>query len=723
MTMLIEHWKWVSHFAGLTACCLALGMAEAKGQPTTAPVGTESAGAEANVDPYLWLEDVTGERALNWVRQQNAVSTNELQFAPVFEPIRRRVLSIMDSKERIPYVAKHGRWYYNFWRDQTNPRGVWRRTTLQEFKKTEPAWETVLDLDQLSAAENENWVWKGYDVLYPTYDRCLLSLSRGGADAVVIREFDLVTKQFVKEGFYLPEAKSRVAWRDRDRLYVGTDFGPGSLTDSGYPRIVKEWKRQTALKEATIVFEGKREDVSVDASVAHDHGQVYEFITRGVTFFTSLDYVRQGDQWTEIEKPDDAIVGTFGDQLLLRLRSDWTISGTTYPAGSLLAGDFKKCLAGEPHFESLFTPTERTSLESTSDTKNYLLLNVLENVRSKLYALRRSGGRWTRVALEAPEFGSASLSGIDRDESDDYFLTLTDFLTPSSLYLGTIEAAQREKLKTLPVFFDATGLEITQHETLSKDGTKVPYFQVSRKGMKSDGNNPTLLYGYGGFEIPMLPSYSASVGSAWLERGGIYVLANIRGGGEFGPRWHEAARKQNRQRAYDDFIAVAEDLINHKVTSREHLGIEGGSNGGLLMGAMLTERPDLFKAVVCQVPLLDMRRYNKLLAGASWMDEYGNPDKPEEWAYISKYSPYQNVTKEKKYPRVFFTTSTRDDRVHPGHARKMVARMKEQGHDVLYYENIEGGHGGAANNKQAAYMSALAYTFLVKELMSDQPKE
>jgi prolyl oligopeptidase len=322
--------------------------------------------------------------------------------------------------------------------------------------------------------------------------------------------------------------------------------------------------------------------------------------------------------------------------------------------------------------------------------------------------------------MEAPEFGSAGINGIDSDESDDYFLTLTDFLTPSSLYFGTIGKAQREKLKSLPSFFDVKGLEITQHEATSKDGTKVPYFQVARKGMVLDGKQPTLLYGYGGFEIPMLPAYSASVGSAWLERGGVYVLANIRGGGEFGPKWHEAARKQNRQRAYDDFIAVAEDLIQRKVTSPEHLGIEGGSNGGLLMGVMFTERPDLFKAVVCQVPLLDMRRFNKLLAGASWMDEYGNPDKPDDWAYISKYSPYQNVVKNKKYPRVLFTTSTRDDRVHPGHARKMVAKMKEQGHDVLYYENIEGGHGGAANNKQSAYMSALAYTFLLKELGPDQ---
>jgi len=336
-------------------------------------------------------------------------------------------------------------------------------------------------------------------------------------------------------------------------------------------------------------------------------------------------------------------------------------------------------------------------------------------VRNRLYLLQHRNGEWSRKPLDTPASGSIGINGIDPDESDDYFLTVTDFLTPSSLFYGQIGHSEREKLKSLPAFFNADGLEITQLEATSKDGTKVPYFQVSRKGLSLDGNNPTLLYGYGGFEIPMLPNYNAGVGSAWLERGGVYVLANIRGGGEFGPKWHEAARKQNRQRAYDDFISVAENLIARKVTSPNHLGIQGGSNGGLLMGVMLTERPDLFKAVVCQVPLLDMRRFNKLLAGASWMDEYGNPDKPEEWAYIGKYSPYQNVVKDKKYSRVLFTTSTRDDRVHPGHARKMVAKMKEQGHDVLYYENIEGGHGGAANNKQAAYMSALAYTFLLKE--------
>jgi prolyl oligopeptidase len=673
----------------------------------------------AEEDPYLWLEDVTGDKPLAWVREQNAQSTRELEAAPNFEATRARLLSILDSKAKIPYVAKHGAYYYNFWRDQEHVRGLWRRTTLAEYKKESPAWETVIDLDQLSADEKENWVWKGYDVLHPSFDLCLVFLSRGGADAMVVREFNLTTRKFVAGGFFLPEAKSETAWRDRDCLYIATDFGPGTLTSSGYPRVIKEWKRGTPLAEARQVFEGKPEDVSVSASVSHDHGIKYEFMRRGVTFFTNEELVRRGDQWVKLDKPDDATAGTFGKHLVIRLRSDWTVGGKTYPAGALLVCDFEGFLKGERQFTMLFTPGERKSLAGTTETKNYLILNELENVRNRLFLCQFKDGQWTRTPLETPGFGSTGISGIDADESDDYFLTVTDFLTPSSLYFGTVGRAEREKLKSLPAFFNAEGLEMSQHEAVSKDGTRVPYFQVNRKGMALDGKNPTLLYGYGGFEISMLPSYNANAGAAWLEKGGVYVLANIRGGGEFGPKWHEAARKENRQRAYDDFIAIAEDLGTRKVTSPKHLGIQGGSNGGLLMGVMLTERPDLFKAVVCQVPLLDMRRFNKLLAGASWMAEYGDPDKPEQWKYISAYSPYQNVSKDKKYPRVLFTTSTRDDRVHPGHARKMVARMKEQGHDVLYYENIEGGHGGAANNKQAAFMSALAYTFLWKELARD----
>jgi len=667
-------------------------------------------------DPFLWLEDVTGEKALQWVRAQNAVSTRQLESTPGFQGLENRLLDILNSRERIPQVAKHGPFYYNFWRDDKNPRGLWRRTTLEEYKKAAPAWETVLDLDQLSAAEKENWVWHGYNVLKPSYDRCLVELSRGGADAAVIREFDMNAKQFVPDGFTLPEAKSEVAWRDRDTLYVGTDFGPDSMTSSGYPRIIKEWKRGTPLSQARMVFEAKPSDESAGVSVQHDHGQVYEFVSRAPTFFTDEVSLRRGEKWVRIEKPADAIMQTFGKLLLLRLRSDWTVNKNTFPAGSLLGTDLEDYLQGGRNFSVLFQPSARVSLSGISETEHYLVLTELDNVHSRPWLLRLAGGQWERAPIQAPAFGSVGIQGIDADDSDDYFMTETDFLTPSSLLLGVAGKPGAEKIKSLPSFFDTSGLEIQQFEAKSKDGTRVPYFQVGPKELKLDGNNVTLLTGYGGFEIPELPGYNPATGAAWLERGGVFVLANIRGGGEFGPTWHEAARKEHRQRAYDDFIAVAEDLIARGVTSPRRLGIEGRSNGGLLMGVMLTERPDLFGAIHCGSPLLDMRRYNKLLAGASWMDEYGDPDKPEDWAYIQKYSPYQNARGDKQYPPILITTSTRDDRVHPGHARKMAARLEEQGHQVLYYENIEGGHGAAANNKQSAYMSALAYAFLWNEL-------
>jgi prolyl oligopeptidase len=672
--------------------------------------------ADSPADPYLWLENITGDKALQWVHQQNARTTAAIETSPDFAPMRTSILNILNSKERIPYVAKHGKYYYNFWRDQQHVRGLWRRTSLEEFRKTDPAWETVLDVDQLAKDEKENWVWEGPDFLEPDFDRCLIRLSRGGADAVVVREFDVNSKQFPAGGFTLPEAKTDVAWENRDTLYVSTDFGPGSMTKSGYGRLVKEWRRGTPLSEAKLVFEGTVDDLGVGADVEHDHGHVYEFIGEDLTIFSDNMLLRRGDQWVHIDKPADAELGTFGDWLTLRLRSDWTVAGTTYPAGSLLAHKLHDYLAGDRHMTVLFAPTERRSLQGTGATKNYLILNEMDNVCGRPVLMRVENGQWTSTALAAPQFGTTEAEGVDPDESDDYFLTSEDFLTPASLYLGTAGKDGRELLKSLPAFFDATGLKTEQHEAISRDGTRVPYFQVGPANLKLDGNNPTLLYGYGGFEIPMQPGYNPAVGTAWLNRGNVYVLANIRGGGEFGPPWHNAARKEHRQRAYDDFIAIAEDLIARKVTSPKHLGIQGGSNGGLLMGVMLTERPDLFGAVVCQAPLLDMRRYNQLLAGASWMDEYGDPDKPEDWAFISKYSPYQNVHKDRTYPPVLFTTSTRDDRVHPGHARKMAALMEEQGHDVLFYENTEGGHAGAANNNERALMSALEYTFLLQRL-------
>ena len=699
--------------AGLFLVCLAFSAAVLF---VASALGAASSSGADPEDNHIWLEEVLGEKALDWVRQQNAVSTNELQARQEFEPLRQRLLAIMDSKDRIPFVSKYGKFVYNFWRDDKNVRGLWRRTTLEDYKKPTPTWETVLDLDQLAANEKENWVWKSANVLEPDYDRCLVSLSRGGADATVVREFDLKKKSFVEDGFKLREAKNRVDWRNRDTLYVGTDFGSNSMTKSGYPRIVKEWKRGVPLGFAKTVFEGQVDDVAASGYVVRDHGKVYEFMERSPTFFTDEVSVRRGDKWVRIDKPADAELRTFGSYLLLKLRTDWKIGSNTYAGGSLLASDFDDYLKGARKFTTLFEPSERKSLEAISATKNYLILTELDNVRSRPYLLKPARGEWKRTALDVPAFGDVDVNGIDANESDDYFMVIEDFLTPSTLYFGTAGKPAREQIKSLPAFFKVEGLEIQQFETKSDDGTRVPYFLVGRQGMKLDGSNPTLLYGYGGFNISMLPAYSPTVGAGWLENGGVYVLANIRGGGEFGPKWHDAARKQHRQRAYDDFIAIATDLFKRGVTSPKHLGIQGGSNGGLLMGVMLTQQPDFFGAVVCQVPLLDMRRFNKLLAGASWMDEYGDPDKPDEWAYISKFSPYQNVKKDVKYPRVLFTTSTRDDRVHPGHARKMVARMKEQGHDVLYYENIEGGHGGAANNKQAAYMRALAYTFLLKEL-------
>jgi prolyl oligopeptidase len=673
--------------------------------------------ADETNDPFIWLENVADDEALNWVRARNAVSTAELTATPEFATLKDRLLAILDSKERIPTVSKSGAWYYNFWRDDTNPRGLWRRTTLDEYRKEKPDWETVLDLDELSKAENENWVWHGADFLQPAYQRCLLSLSRGGADADVVREFDVTTKQFVDDGFTLPEAKSQVSWRDIDTLYVGTDFGPDTLTKSGYPRICKQWKRGTSLDDASLVFEGQPDDVSAGAFWDLTPGYEREFARRSPSFFTNETFVRRDGKFVKIDKPDDVLVSVAREWMFFTLRKDWTIADKSYRAGSLLAIPFDAFFEGSRAFDVLFEPRERKSLAGFSPTLHHVILNELDNVANRLYVLTPADGRWTRKALPvAAPFSSVRANAIDPDESDDYFLNVSGYLTPASLYFGTVGGKPAEKLKSTPAFFDADGLEVTQHEAVSKDSTKIPYFQVARTKVKLNGSNPTLLYGYGGFQLSMTPGYQASTGAAWLEKGGVYVVANIRGGGEFGPKWHQAALKENRHRAYEDFAAVADDLVKRKVTSSEHLGAMGGSNGGLLMGNMLTLYPDRFKAIVCQVPLLDMQRYHKLLAGASWMEEYGDPDKPDEWTFLSTFSPYHNVKTGVAYPRTLFTTSTRDDRVHPGHARKMVARMSQLGHDVLLYENIEGGHGGAADNKQAAFMSALAYTFLWKEL-------
>ena len=683
-------------------------------------------------DPFLWLEDVQGEAALAWVRERNAESQKVLMARPEYAPTRERLLQVMNSKERIPYISRRGAWFYNLWQDETHKRGLWRRTSLAEYRQAAPAWETVLDLDALAAAEGENWVWGGAVGLAPAHARCLVMLSRGGADATVVREFDTVAKAFVKDGFVLPEAKSDIDWIDADTVYVGTDFGPGSMTDSGYPRIIKRWQRGTPLLEAVTLFEGEQADVSVRVSVDTTPGHERTIIMRSLDFYRSKRLVVEGAKLLPLDVPDDASVaywnsaGAPADTLLMELRSDLATPARTHQRGSLLAIDAAAYTRGERAFTVLFEPTATRSLAGYALTREHVLVNVLDNVASKLEEWRRTPEGFTRRAVAAPFPGTLGVSGLhdpmlaDDTLAESYLLTYSDFLTPDTLWLGQTGTDTRSVLKSLPATFDATGMHAEQSFATSADGTRIPYFVVWPQGLSAQapatGSTPTLLYGYGGFEISMQPWYSAAFGSAWLSRGGVVVVANIRGGGEFGPAWHQAAVKENKQRSYDDFIAVALDLIQRGITSPQHLGIEGGSNGGLLVGAAFTQRPDLFNAVVCSVPLLDMRRYHRLLAGASWMAEYGDPDKPEEWLYISKYSPYQNLRKEVKYPRVLFTTSTRDDRVHPGHARKMAARLLALGHELLYFENIEGGHGGAADNEQRAHVQALEMSYLWRQL-------
>jgi prolyl oligopeptidase len=680
-------------------------------------------------DPYTWLEDVTGERSLAWVRQRNAESAKVLAVEPAFSAERTRLLEILNSTDKIPGIWRVGDRVYNLWRDASHQRGLWRRTTLADYAKPQPAWETVLDLDALARAEGENWVWGGATCLparsAAQEDRCMLALSRGGADAAVNREFDLRTLKFVDGGFGLPEAKSQLWWVDRDTLLVATDFGPGSMTDSGYPRLIKEWKRGTQLATARTVFEAQVKDVYVFADIDRAAGFERLFLGRAKDFYRTEMFVQApGGPLVEVDKPADALFWVHREWAFLQPRSAYTAGGKTYPAGSLLATDYQAYVRGERRFELLFEPTAARALVrgGVGFTRSRVLLTIQDNVASRIEELHHADGRWQRREVRSPFPGKLSVASLydealaqdDLDES--YLVHYEDFLTPATLSLARTGSDDAQALKRAPVFFDAQGMKVEQHFALSKDGTRVPYFIVLPRGATADGSMPTLLYGYGGYQVSMQPFYSGSFGSAWLAKGGALVLANIRGGGEFGPDWHTSATKANKQRSYDDFIAVAQDLIARRVTSPKHLGIMGGSNGGLLVGAVFTQRPDLFNAVVCQVPLLDMARFHKLLAGASWMAEYGDPDKAEEWAWISKYSPYHNVKAGVRYPQVLFTTSTRDDRVHPAHARKMAARMLEQGHQVLYYENIEGGHGGAADNAQRANLQALEFSYLWSRL-------
>lgn len=667
-------------------------------------------------DPYLWLEDVEGEAALEWVAERNAETEAVLAAGARFAPLKERLREVLDASDRIPYTTRRGVFLYNFWRDAGHVRGVWRRTTLEQYGKDAPEWEVLLDIDALAAAEGEKWVWAGARVRHPDYDRALVCLSRDGGDAVAVREFDLATRAFVEGGFQVGEAKTRIGWIDADTVFIGTDLGPGSLTDAGYPRTVRRWRRGTPLEEAALVFEAEPADVSAWGWRDTTPGFERDFVGRSLDFFRSEMYFLTPDATlVKIDVPDDARAYAHRQYLIVTLKSDWL----GQRAGSLLAFGFDAFLAGDRTAEVLFTPDERTALGEHSWTRHHLILETMRDVSTRIEVLTPApGGGWARKPLaDVPALSAATVVDTDPDLSDEYFLDVSGFLQPSTLYRGQI-GADTEILKQAPARFDTAGLAVEQFFATSQDGTRVPYFVIGPDHGPTGpvGPAPALLYGYGGFEVSLTPFYGAVRGRAWLERGGTHVIANIRGGGEYGPDWHQAALGADRPRAFEDFAAVAADLIARGITTPAMLGAAGGSNGGLLMGAMLTRYPELFGAIVAQVPLLDMVRFHKLLAGASWIAEYGNPDHEADRPHLRALSPYHQLTADKVYPPVLLMTSTRDDRVHPGHARKTAARLRELGHPVLLHENIGGGHAGASDNEQAAYNNALVHTFLWQHL-------
>jgi prolyl oligopeptidase len=681
----------------------------------SAIIGGVGAAQDVAEDPYLWLEDVHGDTPLAWVEEQNALALSRLKGDPDYQTNYDQILDLLNAEDRIPMGSLRGAYVYNFWRDADHVRGIWRRTSLASYETASPEWDVLLDIDALAGTENENWVFAGSNCT-PSNERCLVTLSRGGGDAAVVREFDPAAKEFLSDGFQLEEAKSDTSIVDKDTVLFATDFGEGTMTASGYPRIVKRWRRSDGFDNAVQLYEGTVEDVGVWPYVLRNGDQNFEMIVRAVSFFETEYYAVNADNSTaQLPLPLSAeLQGMLGDQVLVTLRSDWDRGDATIPQGSLFAFSWEAFRrSGEiEDAEIVYTPGPRASIESVAAGRDAVYVSVLENVTGSVRAYRFANGAWSFDALDLPENGSTNIVSVNETGPQAYF-TYEGFLTPTTLYADHGDH-RLNAIKSLPARFDATGATSAQYEATSADGTKIPYFVVLPAG--ADGPAPMILYGYGGFENSLNPWYWTSVGRTWLPKGGGYAVANIRGGGEFGPAWHEAALKVNRQRAYDDFIAVAEDMIARGITSREKLGIMGGSNGGLLVGAVAVERPDLFKAVVCQVPLLDMIRYMEIGAGASWEGEYGNPNDPEERAAILRYSPYQNVREGVQYPHIFFVTATSDDRVTPVHARKMAAKMEAQGHDYLFYENTDGGHAAAANNAQQAEMLGLTYTYLAQEL-------
>jgi prolyl oligopeptidase len=676
--------------------------------------------ALASDDPFRWLEDIDSPRALKWVQEHNAAT--EMRLAPHAEngALFRDALAALDSASRIPEVTLRGGHLYNLWRDRAHPRGMWRRTTLAEFRKDQPAWETVLAVDALAKSEGKPWAFGGAIWLGPDHRRCLVRLALAGGDASEFREFDPATREFVAGGFVLPVAKSSVSWRDADSLFVATDFGPGSLNDSGYPRLVKIWRRGTPLAAASLLHESPASSIGAQARRHRWSGGSIDLVTESVSFWERKVFQLLDGRLRPLATPATAAIsGVLRGRLVLRPKEDWTFNGTTHRNGSVVLAD-PALLRGElGAVEPLVTPAASEAVVAVRVNNDGLYVTILENVRGRLARFTSAAdGRWSRQSIAFPDHGALRVTDEDAD-SGDAFVEYESFTTPPALYHVPAEATEPRLLKAQAPTFDGTRFAVRQFFATSADGTKIPYFVVGPRELHLEGRNPTWMFSYGGFENSLKPSYSGSYehlhgayGKLWLERGGVFVLANIRGGGEFGPAWHRAVLKENHARCFEDFEAVARDLAARKITSARHLGIEGRSNGGLLVGATMLRHPELYGAVVCGNPLLDMQRYHRLLAGASWVAEYGNPDIAAEWAYLSKYSPYQNVIAGRKLPPVLFYTTTRDDRVHPGHARKMAARMESLGYAPEYFENTEGGHHGSVTNEQLATRLARTYAFL-----------
>ena len=669
-------------------------------------------------DSYLWLEDIEGDKSLEFVKSENERTLNHFRSNPLFQKIENDARSIYLAKDRVPLVTLKNGELYNFWQDKKNPRGIWRKTTVESYKSKKPRWETLLDIDKLAANENENWVYKWSSTLAPDHTRALVHLSRGGKDATVVREFDLVTKKFVENGFYIPEAKSRVAWNDRDSIFVGTDFGQDSMTDSGYPRIVKLIKRGQKLSEGIVVNEAKKTDMMAYSYVYRADGQSYIFHHIQHGFYSAETWYedKEGNKFKVTLTDNMVFYGVFNGNLFYEVKKNLGAfkggSVVYFPLDAVVKGALTR-----EQFKLLFSPSEKRFLQSMTVTKNHILMTISDDILPSVEKVSlQKNGEWLYEKVNLGTNGVAAITSTD-EESDLFISSYVDYLTPMTFYLSNANSSKKpEILKRAQSRFNSKNMVSERLEAISKDGTKIPFFVIRKKDLKLDGKNPTILYGYGGFEASMYPFYLSDIGKIWSENGGIYVVANLRGGGEFGPDWHRSVLKENRHKVYDDFISIAEVLISKGYTSPQHLGTMGRSNGGLLTGATFVKRPDLFNAVISAVPLLDMLRYHKLLAGASWMDEYGNPDDPKMREEILKYSPYHNIKKDQKYPEVLIMTSTKDDRVHPGHARKMAARMKEMGHPYYYYENMEGGHAGTANVEQQVFWTALRFTYFWEKL-------